>query len=91
VLSGHTHGGQIRFPVGPPIVRQSRFRLDEGLYAHGGAMLVVTRGLGAVGLPWRVGADPEAVLLRVRAPLAATGAVGAPGEDSPSAISGPRS
>ena len=65
VLSGHTHGGQIRFPGGPPIVRQSRFRLDEGLYTHGGAMLVVTRGLGAVGLPWRFGADPEAVLLRV--------------------------
>ena len=24
-LSGHTHGGQIRLPDGPPIVRQSRF------------------------------------------------------------------
>jgi len=68
VLSGHTHGGQIRFPSGPPIVRQSQFCLDEGLYAHGSAMLAVTRGLGAVGLPWRAGADPEAVLLRVRAP-----------------------
>jgi len=65
VLSGHTHGGQIRLPAGPPIIRQSRFRLDEGLYAHGDAVLMVTRGLGAVGLPWRFGADPEAVLLRV--------------------------
>jgi predicted MPP superfamily phosphohydrolase len=68
VLSGHTHGGQIRFPGGPPIVRQSRFRLDEGLYVHGESMLVVSRGVGAVGLPWRVGADPEAVLLRIRSP-----------------------
>ena len=67
VLSGHTHGGQIRFPAGPPIIRQSRFCLDEGLYVHGSAMLAVTRGLGAVGLPWRWGADPEAVLLRIRA------------------------
>jgi len=67
VLSGHTHGGQIRFPAGPPMVRQSRFCLDEGLYAHGGTLLAVTRGLGAVGLPWRAGASPEAVLLRVRA------------------------
>jgi len=67
VLSGHTHGGQIRFPAGPPIVRHSRFRLDEGLYEHGSAMLAVTRGLGAVGLPWRAGAHPEAVLLRIRA------------------------
>jgi predicted MPP superfamily phosphohydrolase len=30
-------------------------------------MLVVSRGLGAVGLPWRAGALPEAVLLTVRA------------------------
>jgi predicted MPP superfamily phosphohydrolase len=66
VLSGHTHGGQIRLPGGPPIVRQSRFRLDEGLYVHGDAMLAVSRGLGAVGLPWRVGADPEAVVLQIR-------------------------
>ena len=68
VLSGHTHGGQIRLPSGPPIVRQSQFCLDEGLYEHGSTMLAVTRGLGAVGLPWRAGADPEAILLRVRAP-----------------------
>jgi hypothetical protein len=67
VLSGHTHGGQIRLPAGPPIVRQSQFCLDEGLYVHGSTMLAVTRGLGAVGLPWRMGAHPEAVLLRIRA------------------------
>ncbi len=65
VLAGHTHGGQIRLPAGPPIVRQSCFRLDEGLYAHGGALLEVSRGLGAVGLPWRSGAAPEAVWLEV--------------------------
>jgi hypothetical protein len=65
VLSGHTHGGQIRFRSGPPIVRQSQFCLDEGLYEHGSAILAVTRGLGAVGLPWRAGADPEAMLLQV--------------------------
>ncbi|MGH7858419.1 MAG: metallophosphoesterase [Candidatus Binatia bacterium] len=68
VLSGHTHGGQIRFPKGPPIVRQSRYCLDEGLFVHGSTMLAVTRGLGAVGLPWRAGALPEAVLLGVSAP-----------------------
>jgi predicted MPP superfamily phosphohydrolase len=68
VLSGHTHGGQIRFPAGPPLVRQSQFCLDEGLYVHGETTLVVSRGLGAVGLPWRAGAHPEAVWLRVRTP-----------------------
>jgi uncharacterized protein len=68
VLAGHTHGGQIRFPNRSPIIRQSRFYLDEGLYAFGGALLEVTRGLGAVGLPWRAGAAPEAVLLEVGPP-----------------------
>ena len=68
VLSGHTHGGQIRFPNRRPLVRESKFCLDEGLYEHGRAMLAVSRGLGAVGLPWRAGAAPEAILLTVRAP-----------------------
>ena len=64
-LSGHTHGGQIRMPGGPPIIRHSRFCLDEGLYKLHSSLLVVTRGLGSVGLPWRWGADPEAILLEI--------------------------
>ena len=64
-LSGHTHGGQIRFPGGPPIIRHSRFCLDEGVYAFNSSFLVVSRGLGSVGLPWRWGADPEAILLEI--------------------------
>jgi predicted MPP superfamily phosphohydrolase len=64
-LSGHTHGGQIRFPGGQPIIRHSRFCLDEGVYVFRSSLLVVTRGVGSVGLPWRWGADPEAVLLEV--------------------------
>ena len=65
-LSGHTHGGQIRFPDGPPLLRHSRFCLDEGLFAFRSSLLVVTRGLGSVGLPWRWGADPEAILIEVK-------------------------
>ncbi|MGH7803510.1 MAG: metallophosphoesterase [Candidatus Binatia bacterium] len=68
VVSGHTHGGQIRFPKGPPIVRQSEFCLDEGLYAHERSLLAITRGVGTSGLPWRAGAHPEALWLRVSAP-----------------------
>lgn len=67
-LSGHTHGGQIRFPNGPPLVRQSQFCLDEGAYAYKSSLLIVSRGLGSVGLPWRYGADPEAVLIEIIAP-----------------------
>ena len=66
MLAGHTHGGQIRIPGLPVCVRQSRYRLDEGRYRSGATELVVSRGLGAVALPWRVACSPEAVLLRLR-------------------------
>ena len=66
VLSGHTHGGQIRCPGLPVLVRMSRFRLDEGRYEAAGSELVVSRGLGAVGLPFRFACSPEVVLLVLR-------------------------
>lgn len=68
VLSGHTHGGQVRIPGFPVLVRQSRFHLDEGRFRAGSTELVVTRGLGAVGLPLRVACPAEIVLLRLRRP-----------------------
>lgn len=68
-LSGHTHGGQIRFPNGPAIIRQSRYCLDEGVYAYRSGLLVVSRGLGSVALPIRWGADPEAVLIEIVPPV----------------------
>lgn len=67
MLSGHTHGGQIRLRGLPVLVRQSRYRLDEGHFRYGGAELVVSRGLGVVGLPWRSACPPEAVLLTLLA------------------------
>jgi uncharacterized protein len=67
-LSGHTHGGQIRLPNGPAIIRQSRYCLDEGLYSFGKSQLVVSRGLGSVFLPIRWGADAEAVMIEILPP-----------------------
>jgi len=67
-LAGHTHGGQIRLPNGPPIIRQSRYCLDEGVYARDASLLVVSRGLGSVALPIRWGADPEALLIEIVPP-----------------------
>ncbi len=66
VLSGHTHGGQIRCPGLPVLVRMSRFRLDEGRYRVAGSELVVSRGLGAIGLPLRFACSPEVVLLTLK-------------------------
>jgi len=66
VLSGHTHGGQIRIPGLPVLVRMSRFCLDEGRYFTNGAELVVSRGLGASGFPLRLACSPEVVLVTLR-------------------------
>ena len=66
VLAGHTHGGQWRLPGLPVLVRMSRYRLDEGHYQAGYSQLVVSRGLGATGFPFRIGCPPEAVLLTLQ-------------------------
>jgi predicted MPP superfamily phosphohydrolase len=66
-LSGHTHGGQVRLPRLPVLVRMSRYRLDEGRYAGERGEIVVSRGFGVSGLPLRAGCPPEAVLIRLRA------------------------
>ncbi len=65
-LSGHTHGGQVRIPGRPVLVRMSRYRLDEGRFVHNGSHLVVSRGLGVSGIPLRFACAPEAVLVTLR-------------------------
>ena len=66
-ISGHTHGGQVRIPGRPVLVRMSRYFLDEGRYDYQGAQIVVTRGLGVSGIPVRIFCPPEALLLTLRA------------------------
>lgn len=68
MLSGHTHGGQIRLPlVGalelPPLGR----KYIEGAFRVGGMQLYVNRGIGAVGLPFRFDCPPEITLITLRA------------------------
>ena len=63
MLSGHTHAGQVRIPGLPVLVRQSRYRLDEGRYRAADSELIVSRGLGTVGIPLRLFCPPEAVLI----------------------------
>lgn len=64
-LSGHTHGGQIN-----PIPGLSSARLigprTNGLYRQGEDLLYVSRGLGVVGLPIRIGAAPEIVIITLK-------------------------
>ena len=59
-LSGHTHGGQIRFGPWTPVV-PSRFgaRFAYGHLREDDRDLVVSGGLGCSGLPVRFGRPPE--------------------------------
>lgn len=60
ILSGHTHGGQVRIPFLPPIVLPVRNRSYwHGFYElDGGRSLYVNRGLGQT-FPFRVSSLPE--------------------------------
>ena len=68
IMSGHTHGGQIRMPfIGPPARYTSEdLRYVRGLYRRNGTQLYVSRGTGVIGLPVRFGVRPEIAVLRLR-------------------------
>ena len=65
MLSGHTHGGQIRIPFLPPLLLpgmgtkyvHGHFRLPDGM------QLYVNRGIGAVNLPFRFRCPPEITVI----------------------------
>jgi predicted MPP superfamily phosphohydrolase len=60
MLSGHSHGGQIRLPfLGPLILPPMGKKYPEGLYKFGHMQLYVNRGVGTVGLPFRLNCPPE--------------------------------
>ena len=59
-LSGHTHGGQVRFgPWAPVVPSQFGARFAYGWVREGARDLVVSGGLGCSGLPIRFGVPPE--------------------------------
>lgn len=60
MLSGHTHGGQVRFPFVPPThLPPLGKNYVEGLFRLGPTQLYVNRGIGTVGLPVRFNCPPE--------------------------------
>ena len=59
-LCGHTHGGQVRLPgVGTFIVQVQDPRFVQRLFTVVNATVYTSRGLGVVGLPFRVNCPPE--------------------------------
>ena len=66
VLSGHTHGGQIRVPGWGAPLRHSRLvnrRQASGVFERDGTKVVVSRGFGTAHVPLRVACRPEIGLL----------------------------
>jgi len=68
MLAGHTHGGQVTIEILDQSVNPARFFTPYvyGLYRSGGASAYVTRGIGTIGIPARIGAPPEISVLRLR-------------------------
>jgi predicted MPP superfamily phosphohydrolase len=68
LLAGHTHGGQVTIEILDQGINPARFLTPYvyGWYHSGGAAAYVTRGIGTVGIPARLGAPPEITLLRLR-------------------------
>ncbi len=68
VCCGHTHGGQLRFPlVGPlytPSCYNRHFAYGEFRRRRTGTRMIVTSGLGNLSLPWRLRCRREVVFIR---------------------------
>lgn len=59
-LSGHTHGGQIQAPfIGPLALNVLDTKFTEGWVPHLGTKVLVSRGLGTVGVPLRINCKPQ--------------------------------
>ncbi len=68
-ISGHTHGGQVRVEILREDLNIARFytRYVDGLYRRDSSSVFVTRGIGTIVLPARLGSPPEVALLRLTA------------------------
>jgi uncharacterized protein len=66
-LSGHSHGGQVRIPLLPPLFLPALARKYVwGLYKVGPLTLYTNPGLGTIGVPARLNCPPEITLLTMR-------------------------
>lgn len=67
MLAGHTHGGQIRLPfMGPLVLPPMGKKYAEGLFHLQKMQLYVNRGIGAVGIPFRLNCPPEITMFTLR-------------------------
>ena len=60
LLAGHSHGGQVRLPfLGPLILPPMGEKYPEGPYQFNKMQMYVNRGIGTVGLPFRLNCPAE--------------------------------
>jgi uncharacterized protein len=66
LLSGHTHGGQIRLPLLPAFTPPGSGRFVAGWYGTSSAPLYVSRGVGTTAIRARFNCPPELPILTLR-------------------------
>ena len=66
IISGHTHGGQVRLPFYAPYTPYGSGRFVAGWYRDTLAPLYVSRGIGTVSLPVRLFCPPELAVFTLR-------------------------
>jgi uncharacterized protein len=66
LLAGHTHGGQVRFPLIGPVVQSSEYGWVHGQVFADKHHLFVTTGIGTSIIPVRFGLPPEIVILTLK-------------------------
>lgn len=68
MLSGHTHGGQLRLPWLGAFINHSDMPLkfSSGILRHGNTLGLVSRGLGEVALPLRTLCPPQLPIYTLR-------------------------
>ena len=72
MLSGHSHGGQVRLPFyGALVLPPYGKKYVEGFFNLGHMQLYVNRGLGTIGLPFRFDCPPEISIFTLRSGTAA--------------------
>ena len=68
MLSGHTHGGQVRLPLlGAQFLPEWGRKYVRGWFRLGKMQLHVNRGIGAIHVPFRFNCPPEITCITLRA------------------------
>lgn len=67
-LAGHTHGGQICWPDGRPLMGQDVLpaTMCTGVHKLNGTWLLVNRGIGSAGVRVRLFCPPQVIMLTLR-------------------------